>query len=257
MRKGIIYCYTNKINGKQYVGQTIDEQSRRSAFRTKELYCTKLDSGGKLSKFDAARKKYGIESFEYDILETIEDDNLDNLHINLDLLEQKWIKILDTFKNGYNCTEGGFSGRLSEETKKKISESLKGHSISELTYQKLCLTGYAHTEESKKKISEKAKERYKDPTNHPMYGKHHSEESKRKNSESRKGKCKGSENKRSKPVLCFNKSGEFIKEFVCQGDALEWLGKDRQYNSQISKCCNKKVKTAFGYIWKFKESEKS
>ena len=86
-----------------------------------------------------------------------------------------------------------------------------------------------------------------------MFGKHHTEESKRKNSESRRGKCIGAENGKSKPILCFTKSGEFIREFVCQGDACEWLGRDRRSNSQISNCCRGKAKTAHGYIWKFKE----
>lgn len=62
MRTGIIYCYLNPINEKRYIGQTINERSRRSAFKTKELYCTKLENGGKLSKFDAARKKYGRDN---------------------------------------------------------------------------------------------------------------------------------------------------------------------------------------------------
>ena len=43
-----------------------------------------------------------------------------------------------------------------------------------------------HTEESKNKISEAAKERFKDPENHPMYGKHLSEEAKQKLSEAQK-----------------------------------------------------------------------
>lgn len=253
MRTGIIYCYFNPINEKRYIGQTINEKSRRSDFKTKELYCTKLDNGGKLSKFDAARKKYGINTFVYSVLCKIEDDNLEVLHQRLDDLEKYYIKKYDTFHNGYNSTEGGYSGRLSEETKQKISESLKGRPMSELTKEKLSFKGHLHTEETKEILSKKAKDRYKDPTKHPMYGKHHSEESKRKNSESRKGKCMGSENGKSRAVLCFTKSGEFIKEFSCQGDACEWLGMDRKNNSQISKCCNGKNKTAYGYVWKFKE----
>lgn len=36
--------------------------------------------------------------------------------------------------HGYNMTEGGYNGLLSEETKQKISEALKGHKMSPLTY---------------------------------------------------------------------------------------------------------------------------
>jgi len=183
----------------------------------------------------------------------IEDDDIDQLKDRLNELEMYYIKKYDTFNNGYNSTEGGYNGKLSEETKQKISDSLKGRPMSELTYQKLCLTGYAHTEESKKKISDKAKERYQDLANHPMYGKHHTEESKQKISESRKGKCKGSENGKSKAILCYTKSGEFVRKFDSQSDALEWLGKDRRDNAMLSRCCNGKAKTAYGYVWKFKE----
>lgn len=42
---------------------------------------------------------------------------LELLHQRLDELEQYYIKKYDTFNNGYNSTEGGFSGKLSEETK--------------------------------------------------------------------------------------------------------------------------------------------
>lgn len=257
MRTGIIYCYLNPITGKRYVGQTIDEKSRKSAFKTKELYCTVLNSGGILSKFDQARKDYGIDTFVYQILCKIEDDDIDILKERLNELEIYYIKKFNSFNDGYNSTEGGFSGRLSEETKHKISESLKGRPMSQLTYQKLCLTGYAHTDESKQKISKKAKERYKDPSNHPMFGRHHSEESKKKNSESRKGKCVGAENGKSKTIVCFTKAGDFVKEFSCQREALEWLGRTSKNNSQLSNCCNGKAKTAYGYIWKFKNDYKN
>ena len=253
MTTGIIYCYFNPITNKRYIGQTINEKSRRSAFKTKETYCTSLSSGGKLSKFDQARKDYGVDTFVYSVLCKIEDDNVDALKTRLNELEMYYIKKFDSFNNGYNSTEGGLSGSLSEETKEKISQSLMGRPMSELTKQNLTFKGHKHSEETKQTLSDKAKERYKDPTKHPMFGKHHSEESKRKNSESRKGKCVGTENVKSRSILCFTKSGEFIREFVCQGDALEWLGRNRRDNAQISKCCNGKAKTAHGYIWKFKE----
>lgn len=252
MKTGIIYCYFNPINKKRYIGQTVNEKRRRSAFKTKKLYCTSLNSGGKLSKFDAARKKYGVDFFIYTILCKIEENNETILHKRLDELEKYYIKKYDSFNNGYNSTEGGSNGKLSNETKFKISESLKGRSMSTFTYINFCLTGHPLTIEAKKKISDSAKERYKNPKMHPMYGKHHTEESKRKNSESRKGKCTGVQNGKSKPLQCFTKTGKLIKEFACQSDACEWLGKNRKCNSQISRCCNGKIKTAYGYIWKFK-----
>lgn len=46
------------------------------------------------------------------------------------------------------------------------------------------------TKEQIRKISEAAKERFKDPTNHPMYGKTHSEEAKQKMSQAHKERLK-------------------------------------------------------------------
>lgn len=81
-----------------------------------------------------------------------------------------------------------------EETKQKLSEASKGR-VSPML-------GRHHTEESKKKmrensvqseqtkeiLSNKAKERLKNPENNPMYGKHHSEETKQKLRDANKGK---------------------------------------------------------------------
>lgn len=47
--------------------------------------------------------------------------------------------------------------------------------------------GMSHSEEAKRKMSERAKGKY-DGKNNPMYGKHHSEEARRKISETHKGK---------------------------------------------------------------------
>ena len=253
--EGIIYCYTNKINGLKYIGQTTNEQGRRYSFlNPNSRYCTsykQFKNGGTLSKFDQARKDYGLEAFDYEILETFENEDSEYLVDQLNALETYYINKYDSMNNGYNMTEGGYNGLLSEETKHKISEALKGHKMSELTYQKLCLTGYPHTEESKRKLSELAKERYKDITKHPMYGKHHSEESKKKNSESRKGKCAGDESGHARKVLMLSDDGEVLKEFSCMKYAAESLGK--KSTTGISNCCRHLAYKSFGYCWRYKE----
>lgn len=52
MRKGVIYKWTNKINGKVYIGKTIDEIKRRSAHK-KDRRC--------YSYFHKAIDKYSID----------------------------------------------------------------------------------------------------------------------------------------------------------------------------------------------------
>lgn len=84
---------------------------------------------------------------------------------------------------------------LSEETKKKILEKNKGRKRSEETKRKMSESlskekngfyGKYHSQESKKKISDKIKEWYKENKN-PMFGRRHSEEAKKKISEKNKG----------------------------------------------------------------------
>ena len=56
--------------------------------------------------------------------------------------------------------------------------------------------------------------------------------------------------KLSKPVLQYTKSGKFVKEWKSATDVKRNLGFAQQY---ISSCCTGKLKSAYGYIWKFKD----
>lgn len=97
---GYIYCITNKINGKKYVGLTVTTLANRF----KEH---KSDSKRrKCMPLYRAFNKYGIENFYIEELEEVENDKLSEREIY-------WIKKLDTFnsKNGYNATLGGQGGR--------------------------------------------------------------------------------------------------------------------------------------------------
>ena len=84
-----IYCWKNKINNKYYIGQSIDIEKRKKQH---------IASAGKYStKISRALVKYGIENFDFQILEetTIEE---------LNKKEAYWIKYYDSIKNGYNIT---------------------------------------------------------------------------------------------------------------------------------------------------------
>lgn len=90
--EGIIYVITNKINGKQYVGQT-----RRSLHLRFYEHCQQQKSESSIHK---AIEKYGKENFIIEELEKVELSLLNER-------EQYWIKKLDTYKNGYNQNIGG------------------------------------------------------------------------------------------------------------------------------------------------------
>lgn len=162
MIEGIIYRYKSP-SGKYYIGQTIDENSRRRAFLTYNA-----QYGG--IKIDNARRKYGPENFEYTVLIKITGDNPEEVKNYLNILEEGFIKMYDSFKNGYNSTTGGDSRILSEESRKILSEAhkgqvshMKGKHLSEEAKQKLSKSlrgmkawnkGIPMSEEQKKKLSE-------------------------------------------------------------------------------------------------------
>ena len=129
---GTIYILTNKINNKVYVGQTTQSFNKR--FKVHK--CSKTAVGNAL-------RKYGVDNFKTTILENIEEKYLDDC-------EREFIKEYNSLApNGYNLSSGGDSptrGRhLSEETKRKISESNKGK--------------HYQTEEIRRKISNASKGR--------------------------------------------------------------------------------------------------
>lgn len=69
-------------------------------------------------------------------------------------------------------------------------------------------------------------------------------------SNSMKYKYNVKNNPKAKPVLMFTKEGDFIRKFDCVPDANEYLGKDRR-NKNICTCARGKIRTAYGYIWKY------
>ena len=56
--------------------------------------------------------------------------------------------------------------------------------------------------------------------------------------------------KLSKPVLQFTKDGEFVAEWKSSSEIKRNLGYSK---GNISACCNGKLKSAYNFIWKFKD----
>ena len=97
---GIIYCYTNKVNGKKYIGQTINPQLRYNAH--KSSYQNPKDKEYD-SLLHRAFRKYGFENFQYEIL--VKD--IDSIDV-LNELEIYYIKKFNCkTPNGYNVEDGG------------------------------------------------------------------------------------------------------------------------------------------------------
>lgn len=167
-----IYKITNKETGQMYIGQSVNIEKRfQDHIR---------EDGCPYSYIDNAIQKYGKDYFCFEIIEEF-DENTPFLNDVLNDSEQYYIAAYNTFTNDfhYNLTIGGdglgsgenhpwYGKHRSEETKKKISKTLKGRHFSK---------------ESKRKMSESQK-----GEKNPNYGKHHSKEHKQKLSEANSSK---------------------------------------------------------------------
>ena len=97
---GIIYCYTNKINGKKYVGQTINPEQRYNAHKSNSKNPNHKEYNSLIHK---AFRKYGFDNFTYEIL--VKD--IDDINV-LNELEIYYIKKFNCqTPNGYNVEAGG------------------------------------------------------------------------------------------------------------------------------------------------------
>ena len=223
-----IYMYTNKINGKRYIGQAKDFNKRH------RNHCAKCFNE---TPIDKAFNKYGEENFEIIILK----EDLKNKCL-MNLWEYYYIKKFNTLicnSSGYNIADGGqggylLCGKTDEEKKeifKKISKSRIERGVGK--GEKNPFYGKKHTEEdlqkmrkpcseeTKKKIGEanKGKQSYWKNKNLP-------EETKNKISKTRKEKelSKGKNNPKAKRVAQYDKEGNLIKIWDCAKDVSEELG---------------------------------
>lgn len=113
-----IYKITNLINGHSYIGQSLNiekrwKNHRIAAFNSKDecyyypLYC--------------AIRKYGIENFSFEVIEQCDYQLLNER-------EMYYIKLYNTYNDGYNQTLGGdcatHSSKLSADQVKEIQGKL-------------------------------------------------------------------------------------------------------------------------------------
>lgn len=246
-----IYLRTNKINGKKYVGQAVDFDRREYEWKHAKYYAGPL--------INRARGKYKIDDFKSEILRECQTQE------ELNQWEQYYIKKLNTkYPNGYNLTDGGEGTtgfRHSEEARKKISQAQIGRQSPN--------KGKHLSEETKNKLSESLKG--KTPWNRGLKGmqaawnkgKHLSEDHKRILSEARtktqmtdewrnkiSASMKGKTPKSAKPpkkVYQYTLDGKLVKIW----NSTRECEKDGFKSQNVSACCRYKMKQYKGYKWSY------
>ena len=214
-----VYCHTNLINGKKYVGITCKKPEVR------------WQGGARYdhnSYFYRSIQFYGWDGFSHEVLHS------GLTHDEACELEKRYIREwnLRDRNLGYNMTDGGEGccGRVvSEETKKKQSESRKGIGL-----------GKKLSEEHKAKISKALK-----GVPHPhKYGnrKPISNEVRKVLSDSHK-----------MAVDMYTKEGVYVRSFACAADGAKYVG--LKTCADINKCCTGRRKSAGGYTWRYSDDK--
>jgi group I intron endonuclease len=228
-----IYKYTNKVNGKVYIGRTCQTLEARANGNGKGYkHCT---------YFYNAIKKYGWENFIGEILE----ENLNDKEAGE--REVYYINLFDSTnkEKGYNLRDSDYrtykdetrekmrtaqlGKKHSEEARKKMSEQRKGRKMPESLKKKLLAAntgkkrpkeviekvrqanlGKKRSEETKRKMSELMKGKYAGEK-HPNWGKKLSKEQKEKLRKSRVGLHLSEETREKLSKAIKGKGGTKIK----------------------------------------------
>ena len=129
-KKGKVYLLQNTVNGKQYVGQTIQRPSARMRQHAGGKQKGRARSG-KETIIQRAIEKYGWHAFEFRILESNIEHGFNGSV--LDERERWWIREMGTLTPaGYNMDAGGQKGAVwTKELREKQSVAMKKWASSE------------------------------------------------------------------------------------------------------------------------------
>lgn len=208
-----IYKITNKINGKCYIGKSIDIKDRWMRHRSRAF---QESDNAYDSYFYRAIRKYGLVNFIFEVLEECEVSQLDER-------EKYYIGIYDSyFKNnkGYNMTRGGDGGLKQDYSLicnlwndglaiSDIAKEIKGSRNTVKNILRCCNVGYSEQEARRRGTLKK---------------------------------CVYIERR--------DLDGNLIDIWQSSREAERTLGID---HTSISDCCNYLIRQAGGYKWRYAE----
>jgi group I intron endonuclease len=241
-----IYQVTNKLNNKIYIGQSIDIERRWN----QHMY-------GKGSVvLRNAIKKYGLDNFEFKILEEIDFTTKNEVINLLTELEQKWFDIKEPYINGYNINktskpnltpsrDNNFGDKIS---KIKIDNNHCGKPIKQYDLKGEFIRHWRSAAEVERCLGFKAENissccLKKQNSSNNFIWRFENDELLNIDID------KANKSLRLSEVRQYNLKGELIKIF---NNIKEASKQTDIKESTIRTTCNGNIKTGAGFIWKFK-----
>jgi predicted GIY-YIG superfamily endonuclease len=216
-----IYKIENLINGKIYIGQSIDIEKRWSVHKAelnRNYHCN--------NHLQNAWNKYGEENFEFVIIEECDNSQLNEREIY-------WIDKYGSYINGYNLTSGG--GNTESFSKPVIQFDCNGNelcrflSVSEAeTSTNICYSQISECCCNKRKTAGGYIWQYADGFT-AISQWHFDARTRRK-------------------IKQLTMDRQLINIFPNSAEAKRVTG---VCDTSIIRCCHGKLKTAGGYIWRF------
>lgn len=215
-----IYLIRNKINNKVYIGLSVNIEERWQHHRS--LYLKKENNKEKNKPLYLAFNKYGIENFDFQILEECSISELSER-------EKYYIKlydccVLDGYDKGYNLTRGG-EGHLTNDYY-YIYELWKT-GLNQKTIAQIVKTDEATIIRALNSFNIDSHTRRSRSTTQTM-----------------KTRCK--------PVKQYDKNMNYIACYDSIQEASKITNTDK---GDIGKVCVGKRKSAGGYVWRWKEEK--
>lgn len=212
-----IYGIENKINGKWYIGQSVNIKKRWNE------HIANLTKGSHRNvHLQSAWKKYGADAFSFHILELCDRERLN-------IREVCWVKEKNSFENGYNNTLGGDGApgwKATDEARRKMSIAHKGQKRSAETVAKM---------KAARKTSVSAANHMKRLRELKIS---------REVTEKERAHLVSLNEPRRKAVLCV----ETGCIYASAHEAAQAVG---TYQSNISKCCREPTTTHRGCHWRY------
>lgn len=142
-----IYCITNSITGKQYIGYTSNPDKRWQKHKINSRF-------GRNGKLYNSMRKHGDEVFDFDVLVEGIEDKQSALDLEIEFIDK-----YDTLALGYNLTKGGEGGDNSHLPQFQSAIKKVHSNKNPEDYASNGFKGKTHSEEAKKKQSE-ARQQY-------------------------------------------------------------------------------------------------